>query len=113
MKTMVMCRCDPCSSSEARLMKMTTVCQCGRHACGAKLMKMCAGASTWVDVGVVPDVWPGGSRDPNSEYARIGSEASAARRPPDVEQRRVVHDHALLRPLVSEMRTEQIHVVNN
>jgi hypothetical protein len=24
-----------------------------------------------------------------------------------------VHDHAPLRPLVSEMRTEQIHVVNN
>jgi hypothetical protein len=74
-------------------MKTTTVCQCGPHSCGVKLMKTGAGASTWVDVGVVPDVWRGRGRDPSSEHTRIGSEASAASRSPGIEQGRVVHGH--------------------
>jgi hypothetical protein len=93
MKMATMSGCVPWSLSGVRLMKTTAVCQCSRHFCGGKLMKTGAGASTWVDVGVVPDVWPGRGRDPSSEHTRIGSEASAVRRSPSIEQRRVVYGH--------------------
>jgi hypothetical protein len=74
-------------------MKTTMVCKCAWHSCGEKLMKTCVTTSMWVDVGVVPNVWRGRSRDPRSEHTRIRYEVSAARRSPDVEQRRVVHGH--------------------